>query len=842
MGDYNPHAPVIVGNEWVGIRDEATQFSPAVDVVELGHTFRTASAYTLQDGRFYVDEMPANAAGETYFIALYPKDREADTGPIRRVVIPAESAFVTGATLSGGTAIQAIFTPELVNYVLLDTDNAISQVTAGFNTAQYTVLTDKRIVAVNLLYAAHRFFNTEERDNGPFIYLANATYPFGSENIIYDRGNNIAEGGSLAGDEVLKVRFGDVCRLWQSPVTEEMQPWTYTDLQRFDASSGSRLYATIATGSSFGAPAGGICYVWYMALEVLFCEETRSIVGGLRRGISSSELVYGANAVRLRSVSARALNPQLAAGDWTVTLAAADQGGAESDFSGYPDLNALRELYALPTHEGVKVNITEAVGETFTRESVNILTQLSVHATGGAPLTEVHSYGRIAPGLVYGSTTVSQDVYDDTVAGGTTFDQLRFYARRWGDTTASLEVTGTGDLAGVSASITPDDFDALSEIVDGWKEVTLTLSPAATLGGLASPGLLWRATGETAGSRWEVLGVRAPAASGIPGNLYNEVPSAQRLSSTTYQPSGGTTHRMTWMPPPTNVSGADVAADVVFLLSQSPPTITGLTVQTLSQAVTGIGEGCAGTPCCIPTEIFYHRVTWSAAAGTVSGDYLGAIELQRSDDVTEWQTIMSASSPGVTGFNDYEARAGQVSQYRIRATNLYDFAGAWSDAASGTLTSPGVTVQCDDDDTAAGTLIFTSNADQSGARNLAYVMQFDRSVEESFAFPEAATSQMRRRYGRDYFTAFRPTERGGEQFSRVILVQAAAGALPNMANIRSLRDLAWADLPYVCVRDERGNRWFANVVVPDVNISHRSSYYARVDIAEVTDTSCEVDP
>jgi hypothetical protein len=220
----------------------------------------------------------------------------------------------------------------------------------------------------------------------------------------------------------------------------------------------------------------------------------------------------------------------------------------------------------------------------------------------------------------------------------------------------------------------------------------------------------------------------------------------------------------------------------------------------------------------------------------------GAYELQRSDPVTDWQTIMSASSPAVSGFSDYEARVGQPSQYRIRATNLYGFAGAWSTAVTGTVPEPGVSVSCDTVDTGSGTLIFTSNSEQSGSANLAYVMQFDRTVEEVFAFPEAGTSRLRRRYQRDFFTAFRPTERGGEQFSRVILVQGAAGAVPNMANIRSLRDLAWDDLPYVCVRDELGNRWFSNVAVPDVNIAQRAAYYARVDIAEVTDTSCEVDP
>jgi hypothetical protein len=49
MGRYNPSAPIILGNEWVGIRDENVQFSPIVNVAEQGHTFTTTSAYTLQD-------------------------------------------------------------------------------------------------------------------------------------------------------------------------------------------------------------------------------------------------------------------------------------------------------------------------------------------------------------------------------------------------------------------------------------------------------------------------------------------------------------------------------------------------------------------------------------------------------------------------------------------------------------------------------------------------------------------------------------------------------------------------------------------------------------------------
>ncbi len=1043
MGDYNPHQPTILGEEWPGIRDENTQFSPAVDVVELGHTFRTESAYTLQDGRFYVREMPANTSTETYVFSLYETTEEAESGPIRRVVIPVESVWVTGATVSSGTAESAIFTPEMSNYILLDTDPANSLITTGFNTAPYTVLSGKRIVGVNVLYAAHRFFNTEDRGNGPYTYFGDAVYPFNANNLIYDDGDSIVEGGSLAGDEVLTTKLGDVCMLWQTPITNEVLPWNFSDLRRFDGSTANRLYVTIATGQNYSAPAGGIVYVWYMALEVLFCEETREIVGGFRN--YSTELNYGANLVRLRSIG-RTVNPSLAAGNWTATLAAADQGGLEGSFTGYPDLNALRELYALPTHEGVKVNITQTEGEVFTRESVNALTQLSVHASGGAPLTEVHAYGRIAPGPVYGAYTVTQDVYDDLVTAGTNYYQLRFYARRFGNTTKSLDVAISGTGAGsFAATVQVADFDELSEIVDGWKEVTVSSVAAATLGQLAAPILTWSATGETAGNRWEVLGVRAPAVSGIPGDLLNLVPAVSQLTAATYQPPVGTTINMSWQSPTASgVAGVeDTASDVVFYFSTEPPTLTNLTVTAAAQAVSGIGLDCAGgTPCCVPTSIDYNLITWSIPAsggaaidtftrttsgwgtgdsgqtytdsgGTVPGDYsvngsegkhtlttanvartskfgsgitdshqrtkvkasqiaagaayrgglmghyvdannndgaylrfattqsadlvisclvagvatdkvtlsvgaytpneywwldvdwqgatirakawpvgtdepthyqaiaaansivggvgfrsttaagntntnpivsyddyslspstwtFGAYELQRFDPATDWQTIMSASSPAVSGFSDYEARVGQPSVYRIRATNLYDFAGTWSAAATGTVPSPGVSVSCDTGDTGSGTLIFTSNSEQSGSANLAYVMQFDRTVEEAFAFPEAGTSKLRRRYQKDYFTAFRPTERGGEQFSRIILVQGAAGAIPNMANIRSLRDLAWDDLPYVCVRDELGNRWFSNVLVPDVNIAQRAAYYARVDIAEVTGTSCEVDP
>jgi hypothetical protein len=214
-------------------------------------------------------------------------------------------------------------------------------------------------------------------------------------------------------------------------------------------------------------------------------------------------------------------------------------------------------------------------------------------------------------------------------------------------------------------------------------------------------------------------------------------------------------------------------------------------------------------------------------------------ELQRSDDVdTDWHTIMVSSDLCPIDFNDYEARVGVESRYRIRLVNALRFTGPWSSEVASTLTDPGVFGIGDGN----SVLIFTSNETQSGSSNLAYVMSWDRSVEEDFVFPEANTVQLQPMYQRDFFVAFHPTERGGEQFSRTLLVNNAMVSTERVRDgFRSLRDMAWDDLSYVCVRNELGDRWFAAVIVPSGTIQrNRRLYLARVDIAEVTDTPTEV--
>jgi hypothetical protein len=232
--------------------------------------------------------------------------------------------------------------------------------------------------------------------------------------------------------------------------------------------------------------------------------------------------------------------------------------------------------------------------------------------------------------------------------------------------------------------------------------------------------------------------------------------------------------------------------------------------------------------------------TWGVD-NIVASSGFGAIELQREDDYTDWQTIMLATSPLVTEFNDFEARVGVESRYRIRVCHELDFCGAWSTEAAYTLTAPGVSGT----DIADSVMIFTSNARQDGSSILAYVEAFDGTPAEQFSLFEASDVTLQPMYNRNYRVAFHGTERGGQQFSRNILLNNAGVTIINFEQAgQALRNLAWDSVPYVAVRDGHGSRWFANVMVPQITIQppRNALQYAQITITEVTDTAWPVNP
>jgi hypothetical protein len=284
-----------------------------------------------------------------------------------------------------------------------------------------------------------------------------------------------------------------------------------------------------------------------------------------------------------------------------------------------------------------------------------------------------------------------------------------------------------------------------------------------------------------------------------------------------------------------------VGAKVWLTTDDEPPTWQVSTVLSSSVASTTVGPvGVVGQlnvsyngP--VPVTFTFDDFSANPMVG------LGAWEIQRTDRWTDYQTIMAATSFPTATFNDFEPRVGVESTYQVRLCHELDFCGNWSSSVSDTVAQPGVEGDCVD----GSVLIFTSNVNQDGSGALAHIAVWDGTPSEAFEFVEAGSVRFQPMYNRDYQVAFHGTERGGETFDRVLLMNNAAVNLINYEQLFStLRDLAWDDLPYVAVRDEHGSRWLANVRVPNGTVQppSRIPQFSQVSITEVTGTAYPVDP
>lgn len=1016
MGSYNPHSPYIIGNEWVPIRQASYQPD---DITERGYTFSIDHAVVPVSGVFSIDKLFGAVAGTAMFASVYADGDQDLTGPVRSVLIPASAVTISGGAVYPGSDVANPTVPGFGGGIIgFDGDTFL----INFDTGAYAQqLFGKRILGMEFEYVLYQVLQslpltTISLSRG---YPVTSTY------------------GIQTGAEGLPIAFGvyhtktSIARMnflnpfWSSTstaLTSPIYPWRYQELSLFSASTpaASRLHIGIQMGTG-DFPTLDILAFNYAALRVIYCEEKRIKYGGQRTYAQiPSNYSAGPNYILLRGPDFT-LTGSLSPGRYVVT-ASHERVSNSPVLKVPPFVNALRQLYELPSHHGVTVNRTLTNNAEFTSSTTDVLPHLTLHHAGGI-VTGSHAYGTQISAPVYGTTTVTQEIEDDPAGTSKPYPQVRFYARRFGNTAIPLKLFDAATST-QTVSITPADFDALPEIVDGWREVTLRFAnpPSfATAGGNVS----WRfsADNETAANQWQILGADGPSPA-----------SPQATALATYYAPNIT--NLSWQTPAISGIAVDTISDATLIFSVDPPTVTGLAISTNTQPVTGITLDCGVPAACIPTGISFSQLAWPSPGGglcdrftrvtasgwgtaesgqawtttggtganyavngtegqhlqtaavtnlrTTAGSFTdvevrglitlpavatgasysaslmaryadvnnhymgqliagidggvtlrlttfvagvatdlftspgiggyeagdkwwlvfsvigstlavkawpetgaepanwtltatntaltaagaiglrtilgggstsapititidnvsatpgsyakGTIEVQRRDTVdSTWQTIMlSPATACVTGFSDFEARAGVTSDYRVRTCNVLDFCGPWA-SGSGTLPAPGVT--------GAGTgnsvLMFTSNKQPSS--NLAYQMQFEGQPVEQFAFPEADTVTLQRMFGKDFFTAFRPLERGGDRFDRVILVSAAAIPAQSLAGFRGLRDLAWADLPYVCVRDELGNRWYATVLVPSGEVRrNRTLHLAQIQVIEITDTPCAV--
>lgn len=599
-------------------------------------------------------------------------------------------------------------------------------------------------------------------------------------------------GGIGSGFQRFSIALGEL-----NPDTGE--PWTPAELRTFDT-GGFRIRIVRKTGT-FGA-----CSVGAMWLAVTSATETR-----VARAIATP------TAAGWATFPVKAINTTTGvhSGNWSkansvthtyVLRRAYEPAGAPGSSVTW---RYLQSTEALPVNVGtagdgvvavvaglVLVAVTTVVGRGY---GLVVVTSAPADSVDSQPFAALPAAGVASNEVRTGASAMQQEL---SGFAATTYGILRTLVR-------PFSVAGTTPVANLVVNLrrrsdsvlmgtwtlTPAAFTALAGSGTDWRVWQLRATSTFSLAAATQYYLEFTSTA-TAGAGWEVL----------------RLDGVSQGAAATYE---GTTNVAT-------VAGADVnASDYVATVATVPTALAGLgvTQQTLS---TGDTFGCA------PESIPFARVDWTSSALAGVFDYY---EVSRTEDAgATWTTIAFIQTEATSVFDDHEFRFGVATGYRVRVVRTDGAASDWTSTVSITIAA------------GACALFFTNNA--AAASGLAYAESHDSLPAPSpFAFPDADEAVVRRVYGRDGFVVFRPTERRGERFQRTLLLNAIdAPADDGLPVFAPLRDLSLADLPYVCVRDQRGDRWFAAMLVPEGTIREPGRFYfAVVDVLTVSFTPAVVE-
>lgn len=874
MGQYNPNAPMIVGNEYAPVLQ--ANYRPDL-FVERGYSFRASENITY-DGfpSMFVDVLPAWAVpGHAYMFTLYRRGQETSTGPMKTLVVPfiygrgSTNVLDNDGAAASPADIQMTGDGNYVRFRTGSTGEAYMRLAVDEAIAEpFGEVLGRRVVDVSIMYAA----SAQPGNNTPVPLEINHYNNCTSQRVSYGTAD-VALRESLI-TNLGRSRWGEVCTWVHStanPFTENISryPWNHDLLNNFgDTTSDWSVEFRTASAAQDGPRE---IYLHHAVMVVTYCEENRVAVGGFVAGsdyvnpdITTLEPFAGYRQGRntQNSFGFGMIDPQSlevdcntsmshSAGspgvlDLTITVKRADYGPYNNQGPA-PELRALRTVDVFPSHPGIVINNTIEPGQENVATITDLVPQIVLHGEPGVgqepyeapPIEWIHPYGVQYPLPVNVNSTVVQSIVDTARVGppSTVYDEMRFWARHNG-ATAALRVIGE-NADGVRfnrAQITTADFEQFPEIADGWRQIDIPdLDSQFTLDGDGAieevlPG--W-ASDTPPNRSWEILAsrVRRPNwDAGMPYDLSN----AAETGIATYGNQDAQGYVEGEIP-----NSQDIDASVAW--GAVDTSFESFTATEAVQALQVVDPDCPVPDGCVPDGLSYIHLEWAPFLFGRTFVGLGYWEIQRQDDTMdtdEWEIVAQPIHPLVEEFDDYEARVGVETRYRIRYVHKNGMYGSWEESNPITLAAPGVTGAGN----ARGVLIFTSNADPS--RNLAYVQIWFGAEQEDFDFVEAATRDLQRMYGRDYQVAFRPVERGGVQFNRTLLVNAAAIPVePLYEGFTSLRDLAWADLPYVCVRSEKGDRWLANVNVPSGNIrDRRRLYVAEVQITEVADEPFAPEP
>lgn len=849
MVRYNPNFPTVTGNEFAPTATDPRNLDTAT---AFGYTFRTQARAGIATARVMMTQPPpGQTMRKVVSCEVYPDNVAPGTGPMRKILVPcsvAVSYLNAGSGGTGGSLAQRVGNPTDGGWVTLTGPSAgvrLSFDTGSANTKLWTALQGARIVDLSLRYAVTGEFDLHYQNMS--MWLENITSGAAFE---IDR-TLIGEEFQYENVVTRRARIGDYNPFWNTTIDPNTDwrrgPWVgrngsnnFLGVEALKSGAGTNIAVRLMTPTSVAVGVNAF-NLHYAALEITYAEETRVAAGAidLTPGVAVNEGLFTADVPLFSPYNWGFLWNSNAGYDYALAIS---QGYIGNNSVTYPvPISIDRLVSARDTfrgHKGLIFTKTLREGEAWSREETDSFPSVALYDST-TTFTDATIY---PPSQVYLAQTQMQidqssflgDDYQwvedgGVAAAGTVYTHARFYARNQPATTGALQIILTNNSnvpTGPRAEISVEDFALLPEINEGWKEVTLLLdTPWVTTGGFNR--VRWQFLSQTPTTApWEVLGADANPTRTDDVSTYGA----------TYASASGYTHID---------QTDDLSSDMSVMLIQALEVPGNLAVETAVQPLTVLDEYCGVPVEAIPTGITYHQITWDPVNDLAVAGFLH-YELQRRDttmDADVWETVATVTTVGTTYADDYEARVGVVVSYRVRQVHEEGYTSAWSTTVTSTITSPGVTGAGVD----SSVLILTSNHNPAG--NLAYVQLWTGTggiPSQDFTYTEAGQTTYQEMYNRDYQVAFRPLERGGVEFTRTLLINAAG--VPSRTldkGTTALRDLAWDTVPYVAVRDENHNRWLCSLEVPSSATRDIPSaghlVIAPVQFVEVTGTPAPVD-
>ncbi len=253
-----------------------------------------------------------------------------------------------------------------------------------------------------------------------------------------------------------------------------------------------------------------------------------------------------------------------------------------------------------------------------------------------------------------------------------------------------------------------------------------------------------------------------------------------------------------------------------------------VTLHTIPDPVTNLAATVAGIDGCLDNAV----IEWDPVSPDACGGFLH-YEVQRSDDAgTTWQTIALLGDPTAPTFDDYESTRNTEVKWRVRVVRWDGAPSDWEETDPLTVDMP-----------CCG-YIFTSNQLPAGQ------LWYDDLGSRPYQFLENVT--LKQYEGRDGQVAFQEIVDRLDALNITLLLAALGGqngtVAANPVGRRLFDDLTVycgnkrdrltglkTLLPYVCVLDSDGNRWYANVQTPNgVREEPGGSYSMDIIVTELT--------